>query len=40
YNRMSEECGKDRSVCDYLASMTDRYAVSTYENLFIPNDWR
>ena len=40
YFRMSEECGKARSVCDYLASMTDRYAVSTYENLFIPNDWR
>lgn len=40
YNRMSEECGRERSVCDYLASMTDRYAVATYENLFIPNDWR
>ena len=40
YQRMSLECGKARSVCDYLASMTDRYAVSTYERLFIPNDWR
>ena len=40
YQRMSEECGKARSVCDYLASMTDHYAVSTYERLFIPNDWR
>ena len=40
YQRMSAECGRERSVCDYLASMTDRYAVSTYEKLFIPNDWR
>ena len=40
YQAMSAECGRARSVCDYLASMTDRYAVSTYERLFIPNDWR
>lgn len=28
-----------RRVCDYIAGMTDRYAISVYENLFIPKVW-
>ena len=40
YFGMAERDGKETCVCDYLAGMTDRYAVSTYERLFIPNDWR
>lgn len=30
---------KDRVVCDYVSSMTDRYAVGLYEDLFIPKSW-
>ena len=30
---------KERVVCDYVSSMTDRYAVSLYEDLFIPKSW-
>ncbi|RJQ51740.1 MAG: deoxyguanosinetriphosphate triphosphohydrolase [Actinobacteria bacterium] len=26
-------------VCDYVAGMTDRYAVKTYEELFVPRPW-
>ncbi len=26
-------------VCDYVAGMTDRYAVSTYEELYVPRPW-
>ena len=26
-------------VKDYIAGMTDRYAISVYENLFIPKAW-
>jgi len=26
-------------VCDYLAGMTDRYALSVYNDLFIPKTW-
>jgi len=26
-------------VCDHLACMTDRYAVLTFENLYIPKKW-
>lgn len=31
-----ERDGKDRVVCDYLSGMTDRYAISVFESLFIP----
>jgi dGTPase len=29
----------ERVVCDYLSGMTDRYALKTYENLYIPSLW-
>ena len=31
---------KERAVCDYIAGMTDPYAVQTYEELFVPQGWR
>ena len=31
---------KERVVCDYIAGMTDPYAVQTYEELFVPQGWR
>ncbi len=31
--------GKERAVCDYLAGMTDRYAVEQFKSLFIPDSW-
>lgn len=27
-------------VCDYIAGMTDTYAVHTFENLFVPKSWQ
>ena len=30
---------KERKVCDFLAGMTDRYALSLYEKLFMPKPW-
>ena len=29
----------ERAVCDYIACMTDRYAVSVYGKLFVPSSW-
>jgi dGTPase len=29
----------ERQVADYVASMTDRYAVETFERLFVPRFW-
>lgn len=31
--------GMERTVCDYIAGMTDKYAVDTYTRLFIPAGW-
>ncbi|PWM68315.1 MAG: deoxyguanosinetriphosphate triphosphohydrolase [Clostridiales bacterium] len=36
---LSTDCSLERAVCDYLACMSDRYAVLTFENLFIPKKW-
>ena len=30
---------KERVVCDYISSMTDRYAIERYEDLFVPKTW-
>ena len=29
----------ERCVCDFLAGMTDRYALNLYEELFLPQPW-
>ncbi len=30
---------KERVVCDFIAGMTDRFALMTYERLFLPQPW-
>ena len=37
--RTVEEEGIDAAAKDFLAGMTDRYAVSLFESLFIPKPW-
>lgn len=39
YLKFIDEDGVDRAVCDYLSGMTDRYALSLYEELFVPRVW-
>ncbi|MFB3854282.1 MAG: deoxyguanosinetriphosphate triphosphohydrolase [Vicinamibacterales bacterium] len=34
-----EREGLDAATCDFLAGMTDRYAVALFERLFIPKPW-
>lgn len=31
--------GREQVVCDYLSSMTDRYAVYTFNKIFVPKGW-
>ncbi len=31
--------GKERVAADYIACMTDRYAIRIYKDLFVPRDW-
>ncbi len=30
----------ERAVCDFIAGMTDSYAVSVFKNIFVPSKWR
>ncbi len=40
YFKNAEREGIGRSVCDYISSMTDRYAIDKYKELFIPVAWQ
>ncbi len=31
--------GTERAVCDYIAGMSDRFALYCYENIYIPKSW-
>ena len=39
HQRIAETDGVKRAVADYIAGMTDRYALDTYTSLFIPSSW-
>ena len=39
YRRFIGEYPTDRVVCDYIAGMSDDYAVHTFENIFVPKSW-
>jgi len=34
-----ESEGPERAVCDYIAGMTDRFAVTRFEEIFVPKGW-
>lgn len=31
---------KEQVICDYIAGMTDNYAVKTFQELFVPESWK
>ena len=39
YHGICEQEGRARAVCDYIAGMTDNYALELYQKLFIPHGW-
>ena len=39
YYAIAHTDGAERAVCDYLAGMTDSYAVERYGDVFIPKAW-
>ena len=39
YRSNIEADGVERCVCDFISGMTDRYAIDTYKELFIPRVW-
>lgn len=36
FKSLIPEYGKNRVVCDYIASMSDNFAIETFQNIFIP----
>ncbi len=40
YYGLTETESVERCVCDFISGMTDRYAIETYRNLFIPKVWK
>ncbi len=40
YQKVLEQDGVRRAACDYIAGMTDRYAVDIYTELFVPYSWK
>lgn len=40
YKGIREREGIDRAVCDFIASMSDKYAVDAYRTIFIPHGWQ
>ena len=40
YKVICEEDGIERAVMDYIAGMTDHFAVSTYSDIYIPKFWK
>ena len=39
FKKNIEEDGAERVAADYIACMSDRYAISDYENKFVPREW-
>lgn len=39
YIQIAQTDGKERAVCDYIAGMSDNYAVKVFNNLFVPMFW-
>ena len=40
YLAICEKDGVERAVADYIAGMTDHYAITVYSNIYIPKSWK
>ena len=42
YRQLMEQRGdsRERVVCDYIAGMSDSYAIDKFEELFVPKAWK
>lgn len=40
YQKNIENESIERCVCDYISSMTDRYAIDLFRELYVPSMWR
>ncbi|MCD8366208.1 MAG: deoxyguanosinetriphosphate triphosphohydrolase [Clostridiales bacterium] len=40
YHMLEQGEPKDRIICDYIAGMTDQFAVAKFKELFVPKQWQ
>jgi len=40
YLNLMGQYGKEQAICDYIAGMTDRYAVRMFHTIFVPSPWK
>jgi dGTPase len=36
---IAEQDGVERAACDYIAGMTDHYAIKLFQNIYVPKSW-
>ncbi|MBO5851907.1 MAG: deoxyguanosinetriphosphate triphosphohydrolase [Clostridia bacterium] len=39
YKKLLDRYSKEQVICDYISSMTDRYAVSVFRSIFVPENF-
>lgn len=39
YIKLMDNYANEQVICDYISSMTDRYAVYTFNRIFVPRGW-
>ncbi len=37
--RVAEQDGIERAACDYIAGMTDHFAIKLFQDIFVPKSW-
>ena len=40
FQEIRAEEGAERAICDYIAGMTDPYAVEQFKQIYIPMGWK
>ncbi len=40
YEQIAEKEGREIAVCDYVAGMSDRYAIKLFNELIVPKSWQ
>jgi len=39
YRELSEKYPLEQVICDYLSSMTDKFAIAVFNYLYVPRSW-
>ena len=39
YQQFGLKEGRERAACDYIAGMTDKYALYKFSEIFVPESW-